>query len=57
MFKVLPCLPNLQVINFGDCLVKSKGAMAIAEALKHGHWNLKVYDNHATHATVYAVFP
>jgi len=31
--KALPHLQNLEVMNFGDCLVRTEGANAIAEAL------------------------
>lgn len=37
MAEVLPNLQELRVINFGDCLVRSDGARAIAEAIKEGH--------------------
>lgn len=42
MAEVLPDLQDLRVINFGDCLVRSGGARAIAEALKDGHRQLEV---------------
>lgn len=42
LYQVLPSLTNLEVINFGDCLVKSKGASAIADAIKTNHAKLKV---------------
>jgi len=41
-FQVLPKLQNLEVINFGDCLVKTDGAKILATALKDGHKKLKV---------------
>ncbi len=42
MAEVLPSLPKLRVINFGDCLVRSDGAYAIADAIKDGHQQLEV---------------
>lgn len=42
MAEVLPDLQKLKVINFGDCLVKSEGARAIAGAIKEGHQQLEV---------------
>lgn len=42
MAGVLPHLQKLRVINFGDCLVRSEGARAIAEAIKEGHQLLEV---------------
>ena len=42
MAEVLPDLQDLRVINFGDCLVRSDGARAIAEAIKDGHRQLEV---------------
>lgn len=42
IFQVLPKLQNLEVINCGDCLVRTEGAIAISEALKEGHQKLKV---------------
>lgn len=42
IFQVLPKLQNLEVINYGDCLVRTEGAIAITEALKEGHLKLKV---------------
>ena len=42
MAEVLPDLQDLKVINFGDCLVRSDGARAIAEAIKDGHRQLEV---------------
>lgn len=41
-FQVLSQLQNLEVINFGDCLVRTEGAKAIAEVLTRGHKNLVV---------------
>lgn len=40
--QALKHLRNVQVINFGDCLVRSEGAMAIADALVDGLPILKV---------------
>lgn len=42
MAEVLPNLQKLKVINFGDCLVKSEGARAIADAIKESHQQLEV---------------
>lgn len=36
MAQALKHLRSVQVINFGDCLVRSEGALAIAETLKDG---------------------
>ena len=38
---MLPSLKNLEVINFGDCLVKTEGAKALAGCLRSGLNNLK----------------
>jgi hypothetical protein len=35
-------LPNIEVINFGDCLIKSQGAKVLAEELTKGANNIKV---------------
>jgi hypothetical protein len=35
-------MQQLEQVNFGDCLVRSKGALAIAEALSEGHSKLRV---------------
>lgn len=40
-WQVLPNLKNLEVINFGDCLVKTEGAKALAECLRSALNNLK----------------
>ena len=40
--QALRHLRNVQVINFGDCLVRSEGAMAIADTLVEGLPILKV---------------
>lgn len=40
--QTLKKLRQVEVINFGDCLVRSKGAIAIAEAVKEGLHKLKV---------------
>lgn len=37
----LPAMQALEVINFGDCLLKSAGAMALAVSLMPGHPNLR----------------
>ena len=39
--QALPSATMLETLNLGDCLVKSKGALAIAENIK-GLANLKV---------------
>ena len=44
MAEVLPNIQELRVINFGDCLLRSGGAKAIAEALKDTHKLLEVCD-------------
>ncbi|XP_076446452.1 ran GTPase-activating protein 1-like [Babylonia areolata] len=41
MSKVLPKLPDLEQINFGDCLVRTGGAKALAQALRDGQHKLK----------------
>ena len=38
---MLPNLKNLEVINFGDCLVKTEGAKALAGSLRSALNNLK----------------
>lgn len=35
---------SLEEINLGDCLLKTKGAVLIGEALQDGHPNLKKVD-------------
>ena len=42
MATVLPSLQELRVVNFGDCLLKSEGARAVAEAIADGHQKLEV---------------
>lgn len=42
MADKLPMMQNLEVINFGDCLIKTAGAKMIAKALTSGHKNLRV---------------
>ena len=42
LFQALPKLKNLEVINFGDCLIRTEGAQAIAGVFKHGLNNLQV---------------
>ena len=39
--QVLPSLKSLEVVNFGDCLIKTKGAKALAECLRSALNNLK----------------
>uniref|UniRef100_A0A8C0E6A5 Ran GTPase activating protein 1 n=1 Tax=Bubo bubo TaxID=30461 RepID=A0A8C0E6A5_BUBBB len=41
MAETLKALRQIEVINFGDCLVRSKGAVAIADAVKEGLHKLK----------------
>lgn len=40
--QTLKALRQVEVINFGDCLVRSKGAVAIADAVHGGLPKLKV---------------
>lgn len=40
--QTLKTLRQVEVINFGDCLVRSKGAIAIADAVRGGLPKLKV---------------
>lgn len=40
--QALPNLQKLEVLNFGDCLLRTKGAEAIADAIKDSHASLKV---------------
>lgn len=40
--QTLKTLRQVEAINFGDCLVRSKGAVAIAEAVRGGLPKLKV---------------
>ncbi|XP_035825246.1 ran GTPase-activating protein 1 [Aplysia californica] len=39
--QALPKLTQLEIINFGDCLVRTDGARAIANVLNQGHKQLK----------------
>lgn len=41
-FQTLKVLRQVELINFGDCLVRSRGAVAIAEAVRGGLPKLKV---------------
>lgn len=41
MAAVLPLLQHLTLINFGDCLVRTKGAQYLAQALSGGHNQLQ----------------
>lgn len=41
-FQTLKILRQVELINFGDCLVRSRGAVAIAEAVRGGLPKLKV---------------
>ena len=40
--QALRHLKNIQVINFGDCLVRTEGAMALSAVLREGLPILKV---------------
>lgn len=40
--QTLKTLRQVEAINFGDCLVRSKGAIAIADAVRGGLPKLKV---------------
>lgn len=40
--QVLPKLQNLEVINFGDCLIRTEGAKVIANAISESHEKLRV---------------
>ena len=42
MAKHLPAMQALEVINFGDCLLKTGGTVEIARALLQAHPYLKV---------------
>jgi Ran GTPase-activating protein 1 len=42
IIQALPQLQELEIINFGDCLVRSKGARDIAKAIKGSHKKLRV---------------
>lgn len=42
MAQTLPLLQKLRIINFGECLVRSRGAAAIAEAIQDSHMPLEV---------------
>ena len=42
MATVLPSLQELRVVNFGDCLLRSGGARAVAGAIADGHQKLEV---------------
>ena len=35
-------IPNLEYLNLGDCLIKTKGAEYLAQSLKTSHKKLKV---------------
>ncbi|KAH0616850.1 hypothetical protein JD844_028278 [Phrynosoma platyrhinos] len=41
LLRTLKKLRQVEIINFGDCLVRSKGAVAIAEAVSEGLHKLK----------------
>ena len=42
LLQTLKTLRQVEVINFGDCLVRSKGAVTIADAIHGGLPKLKV---------------
>lgn len=42
MAEKLPMMQNLEIIDFGDCLMKTAGAKYIANALEDGHTKLQV---------------
>lgn len=42
MAEKLPMMQNLEVIDFGDCLMKTAGAKYIANALADNHTKLQV---------------
>ena len=42
MAEHLPAMQNLEVINFGDCLLKSSGATALAKSFAEKHVKLRV---------------
>lgn len=44
IYKFVNCPFSLEEINFGDCLLKTKGAVLIGEALQDGHPLLKKVD-------------
>lgn len=42
MSRSIPKLQELEVINFEDCLMRTKGVKALAKAIKDAHKNLRV---------------
>lgn len=42
IFQVLLKLENLEVINYGDCLVRIEGVIVIIEVFKEGYQKFKV---------------
>lgn len=40
--KALSGLDNIKELNFGDCLLKTKGALLLADSLKSGSKNLEI---------------
>lgn len=42
MAEKLPTMQNLEVIDFGDCLLKTAGAKYVADALEENHTKLQV---------------
>ena len=36
----MPKLHNLEVLNFGDCLIRTGGALSLAKSLKQGQTSL-----------------
>ena len=49
---ILPRLQQLRVVNFGECLVRTDGAKAIAEAITDQHQLLEVCFGMFIHAPV-----
>ena len=46
ILQALPKMQNLEVINFGDCLIRTDGAVEIANAIKSAHQKLRVSFSH-----------
>ena len=42
---VLPDLQDIRIIDLGECIVRSDGAMVLAKALENGHKKLEVEEN------------
>lgn len=41
MANAIKCINSLQVINFGDCLIRTEGAIALGESLQNSNPELK----------------